>query len=281
MNARLTDRPCSRGLLIAGAALVTLCAAPAAAQDRDDEDGERPRGRIVTIGAGAQAYPKFPGAEDLGIYPMPIIGIRRAGRPVPLEAPDEGFGFGILSDDSPINFGPALNFQRRRSEEDVGAAVGNVGRTVEVGGFVETFLGENFRLRGELRQGLGGHEGLVGDLGADIFARGNGDTVFSIGPRVRWADNDYMDAYYGVTPAVAGSTGLAAFDPDSGIHAVGAAAGMRLDVGGGVAVHSYVRYDRLMNEAADSPIVTRFGSRDQFGAGLGLSFSFRVGGGRR
>jgi outer membrane protein len=280
MNARLTDRPCSRVLLIAGAALFTLCSAPAAAQDRDDEDDERPRGRIVTIGAGAQAYPKFPGADDLGVYPLPIVGIRRAGRPVPLEAPDEGWGFGLLGDDSPIDFGPAVNLQRRRSEEDVGAAVGNVGRTIEVGGFVQTFLGENFRLRGEVRQGLGGHEGLVGDLGADFFVRGSGDTVFSIGPRLRWGDNDYMDAYYGVPVAIAAGTGLSAFDPGSGIHSVGGTAGMRLDVGGGVAVHSYVRYDRLMNDAADSPIVTQLGSRDQFGAGLGLSFSFRVGGRR-
>jgi outer membrane protein len=267
--------------MLAAAALFTLTAAPAAAQDRGDGDEEdRPSGRIVTIGIGAQAYPKFPGADDLGIYPMPIIGIRRAGRPVPLEAPDEGWGFGLFGDDSPIDIGPAINFQRKRSEEDVGAPVGNVGRTIEVGGFVQTFLGENFRLRGELRQGLGGHEGLVGDLGADVFVRGSGNTVFSIGPRLRWGDNDYMDSYYGVLPAVSTATGLAAFDPGSGIHSVGGAAGLQLDVGGGVSVHSYVRYDRLVNDAADSPIVTGLGSRDQFGAGLGLSYSFRVGGRR-
>lgn len=278
MNARLTDRPRFLRALTAGAALLTLCAAPAAAQD--DEDGDDGGGYIVTVGAGAQAYPKFPGADDLGIYPMPIVGFRRAGRPVPLEAPDEGFGFGLLGSDSPVNIGPAINFQRRRREEDVGAPVGNVGWTVEAGGFVEAFVGENFRLRGEARQGIGGHRGLVADLGADLFARGRGDTLFSIGPRVRWADNDYMDAYYGVTPAVAAGTGLAAFDPGSGIHAVGATAGLRFDLGGGLALQGYARYDRLMNDAADSPIVTGFGSRHQFGGGLGLSYSFRVGGRR-
>lgn len=279
MNARLTVRPRFRRASTAAAALLTLCAAPAAAQeDREDDDGGG--GYIVTIGAGAQAYPKFPGAEDLGVFPMPIVGFRRAGRPVPLEAPDEGFGFGLLGEDSPINIGPAVNFQRRRREEDVGAAVGNVGWTVEAGGFVEALLGENFRLRAEARQGFGGHEGLLADFGADLFVRGNGDTLFSIGPRVRWADDDYMDAYYGVTPPIAIQTGLAAFDPGSGIHAVGATAGMRVDLGGGLALQGYARYDRLMNDAADSPIVTSFGSRNQFGAGLGLSYSFRVRGRR-
>jgi outer membrane protein len=265
--------------MLAGAALFTLLsAAPAAAQD--DRDDDRPRGYIVTIGAGAQAYPRYPGADDLRVYPMPIVGLRREGRPVPLEAPDEGFGFGLLGQDSPINIGPAVNFQRRRRAEDVGAPVGDVGSTVEIGGFVEAFLGENFRLRTEVRQGVNGHNGLVADVGADLFMRSGDLTVFSIGPRVRWADNDYMDAYYGVPVAIGGATPVAAFDPGSGIHAIGATAGMRLDVGGGFSLHGYARYDRLMNDAADSPIVTQFGSRDQFGGGIGIAYSFRVGGGR-
>jgi outer membrane scaffolding protein for murein synthesis (MipA/OmpV family) len=289
MNLRLTKGLRRSTALLFSAAIVVFAAVPAAAQNSgsndagegDREGEERRRGYIVTVGAGAQAYPDFPGADSLGIYPMPIVGLRKEGRPVPLEAPDEGFGFGILGQDSPINFGPAVNFQRKRDEEDVGAAVGNVGWTVEAGGFVEALIGDNFRLRTEVRQGINGHEGLLADFGADLFVRSGDLSVFSIGPRVRWASDKYMDAYYGVTPARAVQTGLAAFDPDSGIHAVGAAAGMRLDIGGGLAVHAYTRYDRLMNDAADSPIVASFGSRNQFGAGAGLSYSFRVGGGSR
>lgn len=283
MNRRLTNG--LRAAPLAAALLAFCLPSVAAAQEEEDphahvSTSSRPGGWIVTVGAGAQAYPSFPGADDLAVFPMPIVGFRRAGEPVPLEAPDEGFGFGLLGQDAPVNIGPAINFQRRRREEDVGAPVGEVGWTAELGGFVEAFLGENFRVRGELRQAVNGHDGLVGDLGADLFVRGNGDSVFSIGPRVRWADNDYMDAYYGVTPAVAATTGLTAFDPGGGIHAVGATAGMRLDVGGGFAIHGYARYDRLMNDAADSPIVTSLGSRHQWGGGLGLSYSFRVGGGR-
>jgi outer membrane protein len=280
MNARLTNRRRSRLPAAAGAILSTLllAAVPAAAQDRDDDDREESRGRgyIVTIGAGLQGYPSYPGADDIGLYPMPIVGFRREGRPVPLEAPDEGFGFGLLGQDSPINIGPAVNFQRRRRQEDVGAPVGDVPWTAELGGFIEVFPVDNFRLRGELRQGVNGHDGLVGDLGADLFMRSGDETVFSIGPRVRWGSNEYMDAYFGVAPGIA--PGVAAFDPGSGIYAVGATAGMRLDIGGGLAVHGYARYDRLVNDAADSPIVTNFGSRDQFGGGIGLSYSFRVGG---
>jgi outer membrane scaffolding protein for murein synthesis (MipA/OmpV family) len=282
MNARLTDRPRSRGFLIAGAALFTLCAAPAAAQERDDEDGERPRGRIVTVGPGIQFNPKFPGADELGISPMPVIDIRRPGRPILFEAPDEGWGFGLLGRDSAINFGPAIQLQGKRDEEDVGAPVGNVGFTVEAGAFVQAHLGQSFRLRAEGRRGIGGHEAWLGDLSADFIARDGDRTIFSIGPRLRLADDKYMDAYFGVAPGVGIVAGLPAYDPSGGVYAIGGTTSLRHHFGsdGRWGIHAYARYDRLVGDAADSPIVTGFGSANQFGAGLGLSYTFRVGGRR-
>jgi outer membrane protein len=259
-----------RSLGLAAAAAATLFAAPpATAQGRD---------RLVTVGAGAQAYPRYPGSDSLSINPMPIFDLRREGEPIGFEAPDEGAGFGLLGGDSAIDFGPALQFQGKRRERDVGAAVGNVPFTIEAGAFVQARLGDSFRVRVEARRGLGGHDGWIADVGADFIARGGDTTIFSIGPRLRLSDDNYMDSYFGVTPAVAARTGLAAFDPDAGVHAVGGVAGLRHQFGANDrwGIHAYARYDRLVGDAADSPIVTRFGSRDQFGAGLGLSYTFRI-----
>jgi outer membrane protein len=256
---------------IGAALLATLAATPASAED------EGPRGWTVTIGAGAQTYPRYPGADNYGINPLPIFGLRRQGTPMPFEAPDDGFGFGILSRDSVVNFGPAIRFQNKRREEDVGAAVGNVGFTVEAGGFVELHPTRNFRIRAEVRQGLGGHKGLVADLGADLVIRDENVYIFSVGPRLRWADNDYHDAYFGVTPAVAGTTGLTAFNPNGGIYAVGGQAGLTYRLGRNWGMQGYVGYDRLTRDASDSPIVRAFGSRDQFAGGAGLFIEFNVG----
>jgi len=279
MDARLTLR--SRRAFAAGTALCFLFAAPAAAQD-DSPDEERPRGRLVTIGAGAQAYPRYPGADDLGINPMPIVDIRRPGDRIRFEAPDEGWGFGLLGRESRINIGPAVQFQGRRDEDDVGAEVGNVGFTIEAGAFVEAFLGDNVRVRAEGRRGIGGHDGWLGDLGLDLIARDGDRTIFSIGPRLRIADENYVDAYFGVTPEVAARTGLAAYDPESGVYAVGGVAGIRQHFGrdGRWGIHAYARYDRLVGDVVDSPIVAGFGSVDQYSAGIGLSYTFRVGGRR-
>ena len=112
---------------------LAFAAAPASAQDGEGS------GWTITLGAGAQTYPKYPGADSYGINPLPIFGFRREGTPMPFEAPDDGFGFGILGRDSAFNFGPAVRFQNKREEDDVGAPVGDVGFTVEAGGFVEVF----------------------------------------------------------------------------------------------------------------------------------------------
>lgn len=249
-------------------ALATL-ATPAAAQES--------RGWIVTIGGGAQIAPKFHGSEDYSIFPLPNFGLRREGRPVPFEAPDDSFGIGLLGQNSAFDFGPVARLTAEREAEDVGAPVGDVGTTVEVGGFVQAFLGENFRLRGELRQGLGGHEGLVGTIAADFIVRDGDNMIFSIGPRAYWADDDFHGAYFGV-PAAIPAFGLAAYDPGSGFYAFGARAGLMQRLGRNWGLFGYAGYDRLVGDAADSPIVRQLGSRDQLSGGAGLFLEFTVGG---
>ncbi|HET9428863.1 MAG TPA: MipA/OmpV family protein [Allosphingosinicella sp.] len=246
--------------------------APAFAQDGSG------RGRIISIGGGVDLTPKYPGADEVGIGPLPYFDIRREGAPLTFEAPDEGIGMSLIGDAGGIAVGPTIRFQGKRQEEDVGAPVGDVGFTVEVGAFAQAFLAENIRVRAEGRKGLGGHEGWTGDLSADFVLRDRDSYVFSVGPRARWADNDYHDAYFGVTPAVAAATGLPAYDPDGGFHSVGAIAGLTRMIGRDVGVYAYAGYDRLIGDAANSPIVRTFGSRDQFSGGLALFFSFNAGG---
>jgi outer membrane protein len=38
----------------------------------------------------------------------------------------------------------------------------------------------------------------------------------------------------------------------------------------------YGRYERLVGDAADSPIVREFGSRNQLSGGLGLTYTFTM-----
>lgn len=251
----------------AAAAALAFLAVPASAQD-----GER---RTLTIGAGAQLVPKYPGADDHGFAPLPYVDLRRPGEPPRFEAADESFGIRLFGQTRGFSFGPVLGLQGKREEDDVGAPVGDVDFTIEPGAYVQFWAGDSVRVRAEARRGIDGHDGWVGDLGADLVARSDG-TIFGIGPRLRWSDSEYQRAYFGVAPAAAAASGLPAYDPGGGIHAVGAVAGVTHQLSRRWGVYAYAGYDRLVGDAADSPIVHQIGSRDQFSTGLALTYTFDI-----
>jgi outer membrane protein len=77
-----------------------------------------------------------------------------------------------------------------------------------------------------------------------------------------------------VTQAESVRTGLAAYRPGGGIQAVGATAGFIKQLDKRWGIYSYAKYDRLVGDAADSPVVRVHGSRDQFSGGLALTYTF-------
>jgi len=150
-----------------------------------------------------------------------------------------------------------------------------VGFSFEAGAFAAYDLGD-VRLRAELRKGLSGHEGWIATAGADVIARDGDRWLLSIGPRVTWSDNRYHDAYYSVAPADAGPSGLPAYDAGAGIQAVGATVGALTQLSQRWGLSTYAKYERLVGDAADSPIVRTYGSRDQISGGLALTYTFGV-----
>lgn len=229
------------------------------------------------VAIGPQAYPSYPGSDAYDIGPFVNIDRERGDTPFEFEAPDESFGFSVI-DVGGLSIGPAVNFEGARTAEDVGADVPKVKFSLEPGAFVALNLNDNFRLRGEIRKGVTGHKGWVGLAGADFVLRDRDDWLFSIGPRVTWSGNRYQDAWFGVTPETAVATGIPEFDPGAGIQAYGATASFIKQLSPRVGITTYAKYDRLVGDAADSPLTRLYGSRDQFSGGLALSYTW--GGGR-
>ena len=217
--------------------------------------------------------PSFPGADKASIRPLFDIARARGDDPFPFEAPDESFGFSVIRT-SGFSIGPAIGFEGERSSGEVGGQLPKVGFTLEAGAFLQYELTDSVRLRGELRKGLGGHEGWIGTAGADYVARRGDAWLFSIGPRVTWADDQYHDAYFSVTPEASASSGLPAFEAGAGMQAVGVTAGLVTQLTSRWGIYSYAKYDRLTGDAAESPVVRRFGSRDQLSGGVALTYTF-------
>ena len=240
------------------------------AQDADDA-GQETRYRVAL---GPQMTPRYPGADGARLSPFVDVARAKGDEVFAFEAADESFGIPVLTTNG-FAFGPAANLQGKRRSRDVGGVLDEVGFTVELGGFVQYALTPAVRLRAEVRQGIGGHEGLVANVGADYVARRGDDWLFSVGPRVTLANARYNRAYFGISPAAAARSGLPVYDPGGGIEAVGATAGYIKQFTPRWGVYGYAKYDRLVGDPADSPVVARYGSRDQLSGGIALTYSFR------
>lgn len=258
------SRPLTRALFSA-----SILLAPGLAAHAQEAEPSK-RARLIL---GPQLSPAWPGAKDMTIGPYVDLSRSPEGTPFEFEAPDESFGSPLVHSGD-FAFGPAVGFIGKRTAADVEAALPKVGLSIEAGAFAQVSLAPEFRIRVEGRKALSGHKGWVGEVSADYIAREGDNWLFSIGPRVTLGDAKYQRAYFGVTPAAAATSGLPAFDPGGGVQSVGLTAGYlrQLSKRWGVAV--YGRYDRLVGDAADSPVVRHSGSRSLPSAGIALSYTF-------
>lgn len=250
-----------------------LFATAAAAQD--DSSPREPRRFRVAL--GPQITPRYPGSEDLRLVPFWDISTSRGDKPFKFESADESVGVPLF-DTGSFAIGPAFNLEGSRRRDETDLPVDEVGVSIEAGAFADFWLGSAIRARGEVRKGVTGHKAITGAVSLDYVARDGDKWLFALGPRVSLSDAKYQRAYFGVSPAASARTGLATFDPDGGIHAVGASASALYAFDRSWGVYGFAKYDRLVADAARSPIVRAIGSRNQFSGGLALTYTF--GGGR-
>ncbi len=229
----------------------------------------------VRVGLGAQVRPEYIGADGREWAPLWDLAIKRDSGPFDFEAPDDNFDIKLLSSGG-FSIGPVANIQSRRNDSEVGAQVGKVPRTFEAGAFAQYQVSDSIRLRGEIRKGVGGHEGLVASLGADHVWRDGDRYVVSIGPRLLVSDARYQREWFGVSPEASAASGLQAYRPDGGLHAIAATSGLTYQFSRDWGLFGFGRYERLVSGAAKSPIVREFGSKNQLSAGVGLTYTFMV-----
>lgn len=267
------------GMMGAGALLAVAGAAPAAASPLDG-------GNELTIGLGAAVAPDYEGADEYRALPLPSLSwktdlftLRTRGPGIEIDlVPSPGFGFG-----------PILRYDFGRDDVDdaVVAALPDVEGSLEAGGFVSAALPVGAAnplgsgpvlatFRADATQGLGddGHGGLEASASVGLLMPGDPLTL-GVNLSTSWADEDYMRSYFGVTAAGSAASGLPAFTPDSGIKDVGASLFASYKLTDNWSATMIASYTRLVGDAADSPIVARRGSENQFFGGLGLSYTFR------
>jgi outer membrane protein len=232
----------------------------------------------VMVGIQGGYKPDFEGANRAMLSPAPFFSIYRAGSVVDqFRAPRDSASIALI-DFGDLRAGPAGKFVSHRKADSYSElnGLGDVKNAVELGGFVEYYPVDWFRTRGELRQGIGGHNGVVADLSADFIIPVVQHFTFSAGPRFTWESSKATSPYFGIDAAQALATGLPVFDAKGGAHSAGAGGQVSYRVDPRWEVHAYVEYERLLGDAAKSPLVTVRGSPNQTTFGIGAAYSFDV-----
>lgn len=233
----------------------------------------------ATIGIGGDYKPDFEGANHSMFSPVPIFSIRRAGSADQFRGPRDSASIALI-DFGDLRAGPAGRFvtSRKSSSYSELNGLGDVNTAVELGGFVEYYPVDWFRTRVELRQGVTGHHGTVADLSGDFIVPVIQRLTISAGPRFTWESNQATAPYFSVDAVQALASGLPMFNAKGGPHSAGVGAQVSYRINPQWEVHSYVEYERLLGDAASSPLVTLRGSPNQttFGVGASYSFDFKI-----
>ncbi|MBF9150410.1 MipA/OmpV family protein [Novosphingobium sp. 1Y9A] len=243
-----------------------------------------PQGWTMTVGVAPVFGMAWAGSKDTALSIFP--GLRVNYKDTLFLSVQDGLGWNAVNRDG-WKAGPIVRSRFGRNEDDGGSpflvaggsdalrGMGDIGIAGEGGGFVEKRLGakRQWRLRAEVRQGFGAHEGVVGDVLAQYSGR-SGRLMYAVGPRATFASGDFMRTYYGVDAGQSARTGLAVSRPDGGLASYGLGANLIRPLDRKRAVAVFAGVDRLGGEPAGSSLIRERGQRTQFSIGLGYSYRF-------
>ncbi|WP_157973505.1 MipA/OmpV family protein [Tropicimonas sp. IMCC34043] len=158
---------------------------------------------------------------------------------------------------------------RDASQHDDLKGLDDIDPTVELG-LGAVYRTRNFETFADVRYGFVGSEAFYGELGADGIIYPTNRWEFRFGPRLGFGADGFAQTYFGVTSDESAKSGLEVYDASGGLLSAGLVASARYRFTDLWGVEATVRGDRLLNDAADSPI-TGTGSADQYQFRLGIT----------
>ena len=239
------------------AALLLAAAASAAAQEQD---------RLV-VGLGAAVLPGYQGSDDYITDPVPLIDYRK-GRF--FARTSDGIGFTVL-ETGRFTVGASVAWMRGYDGKDVPAGIGELKSALGGRLFVSTRLGGALATVSATQALTKSERGMQVD--ARLAYPWQVDERLTVAPAVSvsWANDKYMGSYFGIDARRAAASGLPAYAPSAGIKDVALRIGVNYRFGQHWSVAGAIGASRLMDAAADSPLVVR---KTQPAAMLGLSYRF-------
>ncbi|GBC63639.1 MipA/OmpV family protein [Desulfonema ishimotonii] len=228
----------------------------------------------ASVGVGVAAIPDYEGSEDYEAIPVPILGIEwHSGRFVRLAGP--GLRWNVLASNI-WRFGPSLGYTWERDDVDNKKVdrMRKVDSAVEGGAFIG-YENEDFYITFDfLRDISDEHDGYTMTLNGEWKLPVNDQLRFFLGASAIYADDSYMETYFGVDADNASRSGLKEYDAEAGVKNVGIHLSAMYTPWENWGLNFGVGYKRLLGDAKDSPLVDDEGSANQFFGMFGVAYSF-------
>lgn len=270
------DRARGHALALAtlAAALLTLgCPADAQAQALAKRAGAPD---YLALGIGS--VPEFPGASDRQAVPAVLGRISLGGSTLRLQG--NSFQLDLMPKDSAWAMGPML-IPRLGRDNDVSDPVIKtlrpIRRGVAAGAFAQYSWSGLFDAEDALSVGveaLGASTGAYGRASLGYQWAPVGDLRFNAGLGLGLASSKYLRTWFNIDADNAGRSGLPVYAGGSGLNTASVNLGASYALPSRWLLIGGVQLNRLVGDAADSPIVRQRGNRGQASYALALGRSF-------
>ena len=232
----------------------------------------------TTVGLGAILVPQFEGSSDFTTRVAPSFSFK--SDEISVRSAGPGLEADLLSSRA-FDAGPILRYNFGRTGANIDnaqvSALPDIDGGIELGGYAQlnfpvggfkTFLSP----RVSVVQGVqGGATGTQVEAGIGLL-RLQGDWTLGARASTIYANADYMTTNFGV--GAGSASGLAPFNAGAGIKDVGLSLFANYKINEQFSITGVAGYKVLMNDAADSPIVSVAGSNEQMFVSVGISFGF-------
>ncbi|MCY3825474.1 MAG: MipA/OmpV family protein [Nitrospinae bacterium] len=239
----------------------------------------------VRIGAGAEYIPKYEGSDEMRSRALPLVDI--TWKDLVFLHSRDGLGVHLYNEGGlTVSASVEYVFARDESDSDDLRGMGDIDETAAATLIVKYDLGLLTPYAGVSKH-LGGTEGTLVKAGVggivplalldgSLKPQAAGDDgptgpALKLAASITWADDTYMENYFGVNPAQSSASGHPRYSPESGFKSVDLEAGVIWLFAENWVVIAQVGYSRLSGDATDSPIVKDDG---RFSGGLFLSYGF-------
>lgn len=252
-------------------------------------ESERPWQSKFGIGSGV--FPEYEGSDAYKAVSTPLIDIHKPGvffikgGSINHNNGLGGTGLTLLhlkysnptQNDIQLSVGPLIRAYEGRNQNDSEALEGlsDIDRSISVGGFIELYAGNwKANLSASPQEVAPQQDGVLATLDIEYTLSVNQTLALTTLFSTSWADDDYMQRYFGVTRGQTQRSKFDFHDANAGIKDTGIQLHATYNVSPHWSVEAQAGYWRMLNDAANSPLVEDAGTTNQVRGLLGLSYRF-------